>query len=258
MAETILLALLYAKIKKYKIKPLFKSWTIYPVIAFEIIYLIEQVAIFSGNYEFIGFTKSLNPFYFSAYLLLVFKYDIYISSIIGAIFMLLGGALNDIAIKANDGFMPVYPTSSYLTGYAKPESFVLMLAMYALSNTKLNVNRYIISSLLLATFEYSVRMLPITYGVHTILNVIIMIILICSINKTDIILAIKASLITTICLFILEGLNTLLLYFIFKDRLESIILNTMLKTIYVLPSLICFAIITIIYYSKKKDKFRDV
>ena len=139
-----------------------------------------------------------------------------------------------------------------------PESFVLMLAMYALSNTKLNVNRYIISSLLLATFEYSVRMLPITYGVHTILNVIIMIILICSINKTDIILAIKASLITTICLFILEGLNTLLLYFIFKDRLESIILNTTLKTIYVLPSLICFAIITIIYYSKKKDKFRDV
>ena len=141
MAETILLALLYAKIKKYKIKPLFKSWTIYPVIAFEIIYLIEQVAIFSGNYEFIGFTKSLNPFYFSAYLLLVFKYDIYISSIIGAIFMLLGGALNDIAIKANNGFMPVYPTLSYLTGYAKPEAFDLVKDIHILGNsqTKLKI-----------------------------------------------------------------------------------------------------------------------
>jgi len=141
MAETILLAFLYAKIKKYKIKPLFKSWTIYPLITFEIIYLIGQVAIFSGNYEFIEFMKSLKPFYLSTYLLLVFKYDIYISSIIGAISVILGGALNDIAIKANDGFMPVYPTLSYLTGYAKPESFDLVKDIHILGNsqTKLKI-----------------------------------------------------------------------------------------------------------------------
>lgn len=141
MPETILFACLFTKIKGYKIRPLFKSWTIYPVIIFEIINLIEQVIIFSGNYEFIGFMRSLNPLYFSTYLLLVFKYDIYINSIIGTIFMLLGGALNDIAMKANGGFMPVYPTLSYLTGYAKPEAFDLVKDIHILGNsqTKLKI-----------------------------------------------------------------------------------------------------------------------
>lgn len=134
-----------------------------------------------------------------------------------------------------------------------PESFVLIFAMAALSNTKLNVKRYIISSLLFGIYIYSVRRLPINYGVHTILDIIIMIIIMSSINKTDIILAIKASLITTIGLFICEGLNVLLLSLIFKDRLEAIMLNTTLKTIYGLPSLIGFAIITIIYYLRKRD-----
>lgn len=141
MPETILLAFLFAKIKGYKIKPLFRSWTIYPIIIFEIIYLIGQVTIFSGNYEFIGFMTRLKPLYLSAYLLLIFKYDIYINSIIGAGFVIMGGILNDIAIKANGGFMPVYPTLSYLTGYAKPEAFNLVKDIHILgdSQTKLKI-----------------------------------------------------------------------------------------------------------------------
>jgi hypothetical protein len=141
MPETILLAFLFAKIKGYKIKPLFRSWTIYPVIIFEIIYLIGQAAIFSGNYAFVGFIKSLEPIYLCTYLLLIFKYEIYISSILGASFVLLGGFLNDIVIKANGGFMPVYPTLSYLTGYAKPEAFDLVKDIHILGNsqTKLKI-----------------------------------------------------------------------------------------------------------------------
>lgn len=132
-----------------------------------------------------------------------------------------------------------------------PEAFVLIFAMAVLSNTKLNLKKYIISSLLFGVYVYSVRMLPINYGVHTILDIVIMIIIMSSINKTEIILCIKASLITTIVLFICEGFNMLLLNLIFKDKLEAIISNTTLKTIYGLPSLICFAMITIIYYLRK-------
>ena len=134
-----------------------------------------------------------------------------------------------------------------------PESFVLMLAMIALSNTKLNVKRYIISSLLLGIGEYIIRILPINYGVPTILDIFIMIIIMRTINKTDMILAIKASLITTIALFIFEGINVLLLSIIFKERLEAIMLNTTLKEISGLPSLVCFAIATITYYLRKRD-----
>ena len=134
-----------------------------------------------------------------------------------------------------------------------PEAFVLIFAMAVLSNTKLKINRYIISSLLFGVYVYIVRMLPINYGVHTILDLVVMISIMSIINKADIILAIKSSLITTIVLLICEGINMLLLSFIFKDRLEVIFTNTILKTIYGFPSLICFAIINIIYYFRKRD-----
>lgn len=136
MLETIIFAFLFAKIKKYEIKPLFKSWEIYPIIIFEVIYIIGQVLIFSGNYEVIQFMQRMKPFYLCTYLLLIYKYDLYIYSIIGVVFMVLGGILNDIAIKANSGFMPVYPTLSYLTGYAKPESFSLVNDIHVLGNSQ--------------------------------------------------------------------------------------------------------------------------
>ena len=123
MVETILLAFLFAKIKGYEIKPLFKSWTIYPLIAFEMFTLVGQVATFFGKYELIEVIGNLTPIYLITYLLLVLKYELYISSIIGSLFLLLGGALNDIAIKANEGFMPVYQSLSYLTGRVTLENF---------------------------------------------------------------------------------------------------------------------------------------
>ncbi|RII35898.1 hypothetical protein D2A34_00575 [Clostridium chromiireducens] len=141
MPETVLFAFIFAKIKGYKVSPVFKSWTIYPLIIFEVIYLIGQVVIFTGNYKFIGFMQSLKPFYLCSYLLLVFKYEIYISSIIGSGFVLLGGVLNDIAIKVNGGFMPAYPTLSYLTGYVKLDSFKVINDFHILgdSQTKLRI-----------------------------------------------------------------------------------------------------------------------
>jgi hypothetical protein len=123
MPETILFAFLCAKIKGYKIKPLFRSWSIYPLVGFEILNLIGQAFAFLGNYELIETIGSLKAIYLSVYLLLVFKYELYISSIIGSCFVIIGGALNDIAIKANGGFMPVYQSLSCLMGRVGLEKF---------------------------------------------------------------------------------------------------------------------------------------
>ena len=70
---------------------------------------------------------------------MIFKYELYSSAIIGSIFTLIGGMLNDIAIKANGGFMPVFPNLSYLTGYAKPESFELVNDIHILGNAQTNL-----------------------------------------------------------------------------------------------------------------------
>jgi hypothetical protein len=139
-----------------------------------------------------------------------------------------------------------------------PEAFVFIFASYVFSNTKLNVKRYISSSLLLGTCVYTVRMLPINYGVHTILNIAMQTVIVAYISKIDIIEGIKSAIISTIFLLIFEGINMMALNLIFKDNLESILANTILKTMYGFPSLVCFFITIAIYYLSKKDKFKYV
>lgn len=138
MLETILVALIVCKIKGYKIKPLFKSWTIYPVIFMEIITIIMQVNLFMGNYTFIKYGEILKILYICSYLPMVFKYSQHISAIIGSVSIMIGGLLNDIAIKINGGMMPVFPNLSYITGYVKPDSFDRVNDIHILGNADTN------------------------------------------------------------------------------------------------------------------------
>lgn len=135
MWETVILALILAKIKGYKLKPLFKSWHIYPILIFELIYLIFQINIFNENYSFIKYANILETLYLSSYLFLILKYEQYISSIIGAVFIFIGTFLNKVAIGANGDKMPVFPTLSYLTGYAAPDAFSKVNDIHILGNS---------------------------------------------------------------------------------------------------------------------------
>ncbi|MDR3598433.1 hypothetical protein [Clostridium sp.] len=140
-----------------------------------------------------------------------------------------------------------------------PESLIYIFAAYLFSSTKLDVKKYIISSMLLAISTFLIRMLPINYGVHTILFIMIQTIILLSINKIDVIKAVKSTIISIICLFALETLNVLTLSFIFKDQLNEIMSNPNIKVLYGLPSLIGFImIISCYYYINKKGKIKNV
>ena len=140
-----------------------------------------------------------------------------------------------------------------------PEAFIFIFAAYAFSKTRINKSKYLLSSFLLGLSVFIIRMLPINYGVHTILNIIMLAVISYAINKIDLTEAIKVSIITAICLFLLEWLNMLLLTTIFGNKLDSILSNTILKTVSGLPSLIGFGLIVICYYNylKKRKKLRD-
>ena len=73
MIETVLIAILVSKIKGYKIKLLFKEFAIYPVIFFELIYLIVQANIFLENYDVIKYANVLKSLYLCSYLPLIFS-----------------------------------------------------------------------------------------------------------------------------------------------------------------------------------------
>ena len=139
MMETILAALFIAKLRGYKLKPLFKQWAIYPILAFELIYIFLQMTIFMGNYDLIKYTGILKVIYLCSYLLLIIKYSLYKSAYLGSAFIFIGSILNKVAIRANFGKMPVFPTISYITGYVKREQFVKADNLHVLgtSSTKL-------------------------------------------------------------------------------------------------------------------------
>ena len=141
MIETILISLIFCKIKKLKIKPLFKSWTIYPIIIMELIYMFIQINVFMDNYFFIKYVNILKICYLCSYLPMIFIYNQYISAIIGSVFVFIGGILNDIAIKVNNGYMPVFPSLSYITGYANIEAFDKVNDIHILgdASTKLKI-----------------------------------------------------------------------------------------------------------------------
>ncbi len=123
MIETVLLALIIAKLKRYKLKPLLKDWAIYPPLIFTLFYLILQGTIFLGFYGFIKYASLLETLYILTFLPLIFKYELYKSALLGSICIFVGTALNKLAMAANGGKMPVFPTLSYVTGYAKQDSF---------------------------------------------------------------------------------------------------------------------------------------
>lgn len=125
MPETILFALIYSKYKKYNIKPLFQRKEIYYVLAVEVVYIFLQMTLFAGNYSAIRYAGMLKNIYLCTYLGLILKHQLYKEALFGSGFMLLGGMCNNLAIAANGGKMPVFPSLSYLTSYAKPEAFTI-------------------------------------------------------------------------------------------------------------------------------------
>lgn len=128
-----------------------------------------------------------------------------------------------------------------------PEALLFILAIYIFSGVKFKVKRFLLSSFILAIITFLVRMLPISYGIHIMLNIIVFFSiqnLIIKINITD---SIKYSILTAILMSICEGFNVGFLKIFNVNRIEEIFNNPILKTLYGVPSLIIFLIVLLIY-----------
>ncbi len=60
---------------------------------------------------------------------------------------------------------------------AIPEAFLLIFAVYTFSNTRMNKKNYLLSSFLMLIMIFIIRSLPISYGIHTILSIMVIILL---------------------------------------------------------------------------------
>lgn len=129
-----------------------------------------------------------------------------------------------------------------------PEAFLIIWAIYLLNYKRIDLKRYIASSMFIATSAYLVRILPISFGVHTIINIIIYILVAVSINKINIIKAMSAVLKIIITIFICEWINVAVLDKVVKLDLQIIFNEPLKKVIYSTPSLIMFAVLIFLFY----------
>lgn len=127
-----------------------------------------------------------------------------------------------------------------------PESFLFVYSVYIITNTKIDNKKYFLSSIMLALIGFFNRLLPISYGIHTILNIIVLVILSTYIIKINVLQSIKASLLICIIMFICEGVNMFLIQILYGDNIVKVLTNPVLKTLYGIPSLIMTTIIILI------------
>jgi hypothetical protein len=121
-----------------------------------------------------------------------------------------------------------------------PETFLSVLGIYSLSKNEIPKKIYFYSSLLQAILIYLARMLPINFGVHTILNIIFLILLSTFIIKIPIIKAIAYALIVFVLLSLSEAINLLILINLFNIDIVSVFSNPVSKSLYGVPYLIIY------------------
>lgn len=131
---------------------------------------------------------------------------------------------------------------------AIPEGFLFILASYIFSKSDFCLRRYLISSIILSVAAYIIRLLPIQFGVHTILIIIVFIVLTVNVNKIDMNEGVKQVLWIFILEFICEAINVYIIEFMFNNNDNYIFSDSVLKVIYGIPSLFIFVMFLLVYY----------
>lgn len=141
-----------------------------------------------------------------------------------------------------------------------PEEFLFIFAVYAFSKTMINIKKYFMASGLLVVIAYLIRLLPIQYGVHTIIGIVAMIAISTNINRINIIKAIQASIGVIIIEFLCEGINILIIQYVLKKDINYVFSNPNEKILYGIPSMSIFACVVILYYWRalKRNELKDV
>jgi energy-coupling factor transporter transmembrane protein EcfT len=136
-----------------------------------------------------------------------------------------------------------------------PENLVFIYGIYKISNTPLYMKKFLLSAAVVSVFTYSVRLLPIQFGVHTLILIIIFIVLSVYLNHIEITKAIASVLLLFIIRLITEWFNFFILKEVFNIHTDALFNDSTKKVLYTLPSLFLFFLATYIVSTLKNKKW---
>ena len=135
-----------------------------------------------------------------------------------------------------------------------PEAFIIIYSIYILTKSKVNIKRILISSIIGGIGIYIIRLLPIHFGVHTILSIMMYIVLAVKLNKIDMYKAITITLVSIIILFVLDFMFAIIYSKILQLSSELLFGGGLISNITGIPPLILFFIVIrfIVHIKEKK------
>lgn len=127
-----------------------------------------------------------------------------------------------------------------------PETILLLLSIYIFTSTKFDFKKISLSCVLFTISIFLIRMLPIQFGVHALLNLLVIILLCVNINKINTIKAIFACLISFIIAFICDEASFVLMVKLSINNINNVAQSPILKILYSIPLLLLYSIIILI------------
>lgn len=135
-----------------------------------------------------------------------------------------------------------------------PESIILVMAILIFSGSIINKSKVIKSIIFISLTLYCIRCLPITFGIHTLLGVLSLIIAALIFHKMDSIKAIKAVFLTMFMQYISEIISMIWIQLFLKKNLEVVFSNPTNRVLYGIPSLLLSSLILFLYYLKTANR----
>ena len=143
--------------------------------------------------------------------------------------------------------MPLIP----FLGVSIPESLILYYMVLALIGKKESPLFIITLSLLTSLFSFIVRSMPMVFGIHSILQVILMVIFLSLFLKLPWRAALTIMVLVSAILGLAEGISVPFLAWIFSFKLEQIISDPLLRILFPLPHLLLLAALTYIFIKRQ-------
>ena len=135
-----------------------------------------------------------------------------------------------------------------------PECAIVFIIGFYFLNLSISKKELLKNSLILGVIQSCIRMLPISFGIHTIIGMAIVLFMLVNMSKDSFINCIMALCKIFLCLILSESVYVSLLTDVLSIP-ESLFINnyTIMGAIYSLPSLIIFVILSILlgFFSKK-------
>lgn len=119
-----------------------------------------------------------------------------------------------------------------------PEQIGVVALAFALAKIPLNWKRECLSGIVLALTAYLLRMLPITFGVHTIILIGILFFILYTYGNVNLTHSIVYSLISFLALIIFEMIFVTLSMNLFGLDYNSLMINTKMRILVAIPQVI--------------------